>query len=188
MTSSYRVLQAVQHLRAGGVIAYPTEAVWGLGCDPRNGIAIARLLALKNRSPAKGLIMVAASRAQFGPLLSGLDELENQRFEQGWPRPMTWLVPHRGLVHPLVCGRSAKVALRVSDHPLVEILCNRFGGPVISTSANPQGRAPALDCAQVRGYFGKQIDYILQGSLGMAAAPSEIRDLASGELIRSGTP
>lgn len=188
MTSYYRVLQAVQHLRAGSMIAYPTEAVWGLGCDPRNDKAIARLLALKNRSPAKGLILVAASRAQFGPLLKGLGLPASRRLDESWPGPVTWLVPHRGLVNPLVHGRFDTVALRVSDHPLVQSLCSRFGGPVVSTSANPQGRSPALDCRQVRGYFGKQVDYLLQGSLGMAAAPSEIRDLASGELIRSGTP
>ncbi len=99
---------------------------------------------------------------------------------------MTWLVPHSGLVHPLVRGRFATVAVRISRHPVVSALCRGFGGALVSTSANIQGRQPALNAAAVRRYFCGSIDYLLAGSLGDAQRPSEIRDLVSGRVIRPG--
>lgn len=189
--SHYRLTQAAQQIALGGVIAYPTEAVWGLGCDPANERALRQLLALKQRDPAKGLILVAASVDQFAPLLQGLSKTQRQQLDDTWPGHFTWLVPHRGLVHPLVSGEFDTVALRVSAQPVVNALCKVVGGPVVSTSANPQGKDPALDGAGVRQYFGGRLDYILDGKLGfddqgIAAAPSEIRDLATGKVIRPG--
>ena len=115
----YRLSTASRVLRQGGVIAYPTEAVWGLGCDPANPSALQRILELKQRYPDKGLILVAANPEQFAPLLALLSPLQRATLAGSWPGPTTWLVPHHGLVHPLVCGRFTSVALRVSGHPLV---------------------------------------------------------------------
>jgi L-threonylcarbamoyladenylate synthase len=182
----YRLSTASRVLRQGGVIAYPTEAVWGLGCDPANPSALQRILELKQRDPDKGLILVAANPEQFAPLLALLSPLQRATLAGSWPGPTTWLVPHHGLVHPLVCGRFTSVALRVSGHPLVASICRRFGGPVVSTSANPQSRPPAMNELTVRRYFGGDLDYVLQGKLGGAERPSEIRDLVSGKIIRPG--
>ncbi len=186
MNGNFRLQMASRALRTGGVIAYPTEAVWGLGCDPWNTTALNSLLALKQRDIDKGLILVAADIEQFSPLLKTLPASQYRQLQDSWPGQTTWLVPHAGGVHPLVCGRFDTVALRVSAHPLVAALCRRFGGPLVSSSANPRGRRPALDAAAVRRYFAGQLDYILAGALGGAPRPSEIRELASGRLIRAG--
>lgn len=186
MNAGFRLSMAARVLRSGGLLAYPTEAVWGLGCDPCNGDALQRLLKLKGRDTGKGLILVAADMAQLGELLAGVSSAQRRQLNASWPGSTTWLLPHRESVHPLVHGRFSTVAVRVSAHPLVAKLCRHFGGPVVSTSANPQGRRPARDGIQVRRYFAGHIDYILNGKLGGAERPSEIRDLASGRLLRAG--
>lgn len=182
--NDYRLSAACRTLRAGGVIAYPTEAVWGLGCAPRHTEALKALLAIKGRDGDKGLILVASDASQFAELLEGLPDAQRNCLAASWPGPVTWLVPHLDRVHPLVRGRFSTVALRVSAHPRVAALCARFGGPVVSTSANPQGRPPAKDVRTVRRYFGGTLDYVLTGALGGASNPSEIRDLASGRVLR----
>lgn len=177
--------RAAQIMRAGGVVAYPTEAVWGLGCDPSDQAAVARLLGLKNRSPAKGLILLAADMAQLGPLLEGLDDLQRQRLKQSWPGPSTWLIPHHGRVPAWICGRFESVAVRVTDHPLAAGLSRAFGGPIVSTSVNPQGQPPARNQLQVRRYFGNALDDITPGKVGQRSQPSEIRDLLTGKIVRA---
>lgn len=183
MADRHALDAAVTSLRDGGVIAYPTEAVWGLGCDPDNGEALASLIRLKQRDPAKGLILIAGDIAQLEPWLAGLDKLDRQRLAASWPGPNTWLVPDNGRSKPLLRGEHASVALRVSDHPGVIALCAAFGGPLVSTSANRAGEPPALDAATVRHYFGDAV-HVLDGPLGGLSRPSTIRDLRSGEVLR----
>ncbi|WP_136066535.1 L-threonylcarbamoyladenylate synthase [Modicisalibacter radicis] len=183
MYSAATLQTAVVHLREGGLIAYPTEAVWGLGCDPDDPAALAQLLALKQRDPAKGLILIAASMVQLEPWLEGLEAPLRQRLADSWPGPLTWLVPDNGRSLPLLRGDHDRVAVRVSDHPGVIALCSAFGGPLVSTSANRAGEPPARDVATVRSYFGDAVA-ILDGSLGGHPRPSRIRDLRSGEWLR----
>ncbi|MGC3873765.1 L-threonylcarbamoyladenylate synthase [Halomonas sp. GXIMD04776] len=175
---------AIARLREGGVIAYPTEAVWGLGCDPDNAAALQTLIDLKQRDPAKGLILIAGDIHQLDPWLKGLDAVDRQRLAASWPGHVTWLVPDNGRSQPLLRGEHASVALRVSDHPLVAELCAAFGGPVVSTSANHAQQPPALDSATVHAYFGSAVQ-VVEGALGGYARPSTIRDLRSGEILRS---
>ncbi|MDX9875513.1 MAG: L-threonylcarbamoyladenylate synthase [Spongiibacteraceae bacterium] len=175
---------AVRHLRAGGVIAYPTEGVWGLGCDPDNIGALLRLLLLKQRDPAKGLILIAASEAQLAPRLAPLSAAQQAALRASWPGPVTWIVPHNKSISLLVTGGRSTVAARVSAHPIASALCRAFGGPLISTSANPSGRPAATSALAVRRYFGDQLDYILPGALGGRRGPSEIRDLLNDKLLR----
>lgn len=186
MLNSFHLHGAVRALQSGGVIAYPTEGVWGLGCDPFDAHAVARLLQLKRREPAKGLILVAATSAQFEPYLAPLTPAQRQQLLSTWPGPATWLVPHNGTVPEWITGGRPQVALRVSAHPPVVALCERFGGPLVSTSANPSGRPPARDALRVRRYFGTRLDYILQGPLGGQRGPTPIRDLRDGSLRRPG--
>ncbi len=164
-------------------MAYPTEAVWGLGCDPFNGDAVARVLALKQRPLAKGLILVAATFEQLDFLLCDLSEAQSRTLKDSWPGPNTWLVPHHGRIPVWVCGQHATVAVRVSAHPLVRALCTAYGGPLVSTSANPQGLPPARWGFQARRYFGATIGY-LPGAVDHNAKPSVIRDLITGATLR----
>jgi len=182
--SPLRLQAAVCALRRGGVIGCPTEAVWGLSCDPNNESAVAHLLALKARPVTKGLILVAASLGQIEFLLSDLTAQQRHTLSEAWPGPLTWLLPHHGRVPGWICGEHATVAVRVSDHPLVSALCAAWGGPLVSTSANRAGARPALEAFQVRRYFGDGLDYVLPGSLGTAGRPTSIRDLISGQFVR----
>lgn len=183
--ASWRLRLALQALSAGGVIACPTEAVWGLSCDPDNPVAVRRLLTLKGRRVGKGLILVAAAEQQLDFLLTGLAREQRKVLSASWPGPNTWLVPHGGKVPAWIHGDHDTVAVRVSDHPVVNVLCAAWGGPLVSTSANPAGCRPPRSRFQVKRYFGDQLDYILPGAVGSARRPTVIRDLASGQTVRS---
>ncbi len=183
MASRWQLQQAARTIRQGGIIAYPTEAVWGLGCDPWNEQAVQRILALKQRPQHKGVILVAADMQQFDWLLQGLTPEQLQLLEDSWPGPNTWLVPHQGRIPGWICGRHASVALRVSDHPLVQALC-RLSGPLVSTSANPAGRPAATSRLRIEQYFHRQLDGVLNAPLGQRQQPSTIRDLHSGHVLR----
>lgn len=183
--SRLRLNAAVAALRSEGVVACPTEAVWGLSCDPDSARAVARVLELKSRPVEKGLILVAASESQLGFLLHDLEPEQRQRLSDSWPGPNTWLVPHRNRVQPWVHGDFDTVAVRVSSHPVVQALCGAFGGALVSTSANPAGAQPPRAGFQVLRYFGGALDGMLPGAVGQANRPSQIRDLVSGNLIRA---
>ncbi len=184
--NSWHIKRAVQMLRAGGVIAYPTEAVWGLGCDPWNPIAVERLLSLKSRVVDKGLILACGDIRQLDFLLSTLNAEQYETLLQSWPDSNTWLVPDSRHTIPVwIKGAHDKVAVRVSKHSLIERLSDELGRPIVSTSANPAGSPPAMNSLRIRQYFGQHLDYIVPGSLGLEKQPSRIIDLDTGAIIRS---
>ncbi len=174
---------AASVLRGGGIVAHATEAVWGLACDPFDADAVSRLIELKGRPTAKGLIVIAATDADFAIELSMLGELDAARVRRTWPGPETWLVPNRRFPS-WITGVHATVAVRVPAHQQARRLCERFGGALVSTSANPAGRRAARNGLAVRRYFGGGIDYLLSGEVGAMAAPSRIRDAVSGARVR----
>lgn len=184
LPSSVDLQSAVQALRAGGVIAYATEGVWGLGCDPFNERAVRRVLDLKQRSEAKGLIMIAATVAQLERWLIGLDAAQRSAVLASWPGPYTWIVPVTD-APPWLSGEHRSLAVRVSAHAGVQALCNAWGGPLVSTSANRSGQAALMSAAAVQEEFGSELDFILPGVLGGDARPSEIRDARSGVVLRA---
>ncbi len=167
----------------GGLIAYPTEAVFGLGCDPDNGAAVMALLRLKRRSWRLGLILIAATPAQLAPYLYFPSGTMGRRIRASWPGPVTWVLPARPGVPYWLRGAHRGLAVRVSAHRSVQQLCARTG-PLVSTSANPSGAVAARDAHRVRCYFGPRLAYILPVATGGLAAPSEIRDGLSGAILR----
>ncbi len=176
---------ACEALHRGGVIAYPTEAVWGLGCDPENSAAIQRILELKQRPVAKGLIVVAADIDQIGQLIDPLTSTQKNQLLTTWPGPVTWLIPDPYEIFSIwVRGEHKSVAVRVSAHPLVQQLCREFGKPIISTSANIAGQPEIRDRSELVASFAEIIDCITPGELGGNGAVSEIRDLLSGKVLR----
>lgn len=185
MASTLQLRAAVRALADGGVIACPTEAVWGLSCDPDNPDAVSRLLYLKQRPVEKGLILVAADVDQLAPLLEGLTEAQRSKLALSWPGPSTWLLRHHDRVPPWIHGGSTKVAVRVSAHKGVVALCRAWGGALVSTSANPAGSRPATAQFQVQRYFQNQLDAVLPGALGGASRPTVIRDLLTDQVLRS---
>ncbi len=186
IASSIHLSLAVRALRDGGVIAYPTESVWGLGCDPWRPDAVARIWDIKRRDPGKGLILIAADWAQIAPWLVGLDAASLALLSASWPGPVTWLVPVPADFPAWLRGRHETVALRVSAHPGVQALCHAFGGALVSTSANRAGHPAARSLFDVRQRLGGELDFILPGATGGLARPTEIRDLSSQRVIRAG--
>lgn len=182
----YHLARAVAVVRAGGIIAYPTEAVFGLGCDPRNESAVRRILAIKRRPPAKGLILIAAGFAPLAPFIEPLDAASLAQVQAAWPGPVTWLLPARPWVPVWLRGRHDTLAVRVTAHPTAAALCRLWGGPLVSTSANRSGQPPARSALSVRRRLGREVDYILPGAVGGAGRPTEIRDFRSGRVVRPG--
>lgn len=186
MTSSLTLAAAVNALKSGGVIAYPTEAVWGLGCDPFDEAAVSRLLAIKHRPVNKGLILVAGRVAQLDGLLDW-DALPADRCEAvraSWPGPNTWIAAATARVPRWITGDHVGVAVRVSAHPVVVALCDAFGGPLVSTSANLGGQPPAFSRDALDPALLARLDAITDGETGGLAAPTAIRDALSGDTLR----
>ena len=186
MRTSLSVDDAASLLRRSGVVAYPTEAVWGLGCDPFDEAAVARLLALKQRPVDKGLILIAGLLDQFDGLLDW-DALPVDRQEAvfaSWPGPNTWIVPATGRVPHWITGAHDGVAVRVSAHPAVIALCAAFGGPLVSTSANPAGAPPPRTLDAFDPALVAALDGVVAGSTGGLERPTAIRDARSGEALR----
>lgn len=184
LPSAFQLAAVCRTLRAGGVIAYPTEAVWGLGCEPFDEDACRRLLALKRRDWRKGLIVIAADVAQLQPYLGALDAAQLKPALDSWPGPATWLVPAAPTVPSWVRGEHDSIAVRVTAHPVAAALCRAYGGALISTSANLAGHEPARTRVQLAARLGAEIDAVVPGRVGERKSPTSIRDLLTGKLLR----
>ena len=181
------VNKAASIIKNGGVIAYPTEAVWGLGCDPWNKQAVCRILEIKQRSVEKGVILIGSSEDQFAPLLDPLSSKARAKLKSTWPGPFTWLIPDPdGWTPDWIKGLFDTVAVRISAHPLAKALCEATGHPIVSTSANIAGKDPLLTYSSIEEEFGSLLDGIVTGETGERKTPSKIQDLSSGELVRAG--
>ncbi|MCQ1058827.1 L-threonylcarbamoyladenylate synthase type 1 TsaC [Photobacterium sp. ZSDE20] len=180
--------QVVAALRQQDVIAYPTEAVFGVGCDPDSETAVNKLLALKQRPIEKGLILIAANYEQLAPYIddSALSEEQKARIFASWPGPVTWVMPTKPGVPRFLTGQFDTIAVRVTDHPQVQQLCLAFGKPLTSTSANLTGQEPGRTVADVEAQLGNQLSAILQGETAGRNNPSEIRDAITGNIFRQG--
>ena len=181
---SIHISKAVRHLSQGHVIAYPTEGVWGLGCNPFNHHAVQRVLEIKRRPEHKGLILVASRIEQVEPWLRMLSRDQRQSVLKSWPGPYTWVFPETGLLPKWITGRHSSVAIRVSAHPLVRELCDAWGGLLVSTSANVATRPAATRRIQVQKSLHGQVDYILPGETLGSNKPSQIREALTGTQIR----
>lgn len=180
-----RIQSCCRALRRGECIAYPTEAVWGLGCDPHNRHAVATILRMKQRPIYKGLILAAGHIDDFAFLIDRLAPDMRAKVASSWPGHVTWLVPHHNLVPGFISGNSDKVAVRVSAHPVVGALSKAFGGPIVSTSANPAGRPSALNQLEVRRYFRNEALVCASGRVGVEKRASRIIDAETGKVLRA---
>lgn len=178
--------QAARVLRRGGIVAYPTESCYGLGCDPRRHAAVRRLLHLKQRRCDKGLILIADRIERLSPYLQPLSREILAKVSTTWPGPSTWLLPVRKPVSRWLRGDHPTLAVRVTAHPGAAALCRYTRGAIVSTSANRGGRPPARSAAAVIHEFGNRIDYVLPGNLGRLKRPTEIRDAQTDAVIRPG--
>lgn len=171
------------HLRRGGLIAYPTESCYGLGCDPRNLRALRRLVALKGRDAAKGLLLIADRFRRLAPFVGVLKAADRARMAKTWPGPVTWVVPASSACPALLTGGRPTVAVRVTAHPGAARLCRALGMALVSTSANRAGEHPAKTAAQCRRMFGARVR-VIDGRIGTRRRPSTLVDLATGAVLR----
>ena len=175
---------AITALQSGGVIAFPTESVFSLGCDPFNHDAVTKVLQLKQRPIDKGFILIAADWSQVDHLVHTIPPQALARVLATWPGPVTWTFPCTDEVPEWVRGAHDTVAIRITDHPICANLCIQSGGPIISTSANVNGEAPATDELALNLVFPEGIDCLVPGKLGGRSAPTPILDAVTGEVYR----
>lgn len=171
------------HLRRGGLVAYPTESCYGLGCDPRNLRALKRLIQLKGRDAAKGLLLIADHIKRLQPFMNPPSTADRIRMQRSWPGPVTWVVPASSACPPLLTGGRPTIAVRVTAHPVAARLCRSLGMALVSTSANKSGQKPAQTAAECRRMFGAQVR-VIAGRIGQRRRPSTLIDLATGTILR----
>ncbi|MFT5258619.1 MAG: L-threonylcarbamoyladenylate synthase [Saprospiraceae bacterium] len=187
MVADSNIHKAALILKEGGIIAYPTESCYGFGCLPDNTAGIERILAIKNRSWQKGLILVADELTAFSNYILPLAQIEAsalKRAEASWPGPFTWLFPINAACSPLLKGSFDTLAVRLSAHKMVRKLSEACSSAIVSTSANKQGQPAMVSYDQVMTEFNDQLDYVLEGDIGGDTTASEIRDLLTQQLIR----
>jgi L-threonylcarbamoyladenylate synthase len=182
--SLFKQQQICRLLAKGQVLAYPTEAVYGLGCDPLNEIAVRNLLALKQRAINKGLILIAANFGQLEAYLK-YDEPILQRILTPTSKLITWVVPTQAWVPKWLTGDYQTLAIRLTEHPIAKKICDQFASPIVSTSANPSHRPPARTALQVRHYFPQATINILNDKIGGHQQPSKIYDVLTGRCLRA---
>ena len=179
-----QLTEAVKVLRAGGVIAYPTEYCFGLGCDPRNQASVERLLQIKQRAATQGVILIAADLTQIEDYAE-LDALTRlAEIQASWPGPNTWLLPTKANVPTWVRGKHTTIAMRIPGHTLSRALCREFGHAIVSTSANRHGQPALLTTEGVVAELGDELDLVVDAPVGGSASASTIRDAISGQILR----
>lgn len=169
-------------LRRGGVIAYPTESCYGLGCDPKNRRAVEKIFQLKGRAAAKGLILIAANRNQLRPYAKR-SAIEAAWKTGRWPGPVTWVLPVSKSCPAWLTGEHQTIAVRITAHAGAASLCSQLGMALVSTSANKSGDAPAITSEQCAQIFGKHVR-VIPGKIGLRKRPSTLIDFATGKVLR----
>ena len=203
MTTS-SITQAASCVKAGQLLAYPTESVWGIGCDPYNEAAVQQILSIKQRPQAKGMIVITDSAERLALLLAPLDKAQRDRILASWQtdsehadpqykQAYTWLLPippaYANTIPAWITGQHQTVAVRVIAHPMIRALCQQLVsehnpfGLLVSTSCNPSGHNPAMTYGEAQQYFGEQISYLQAETLGYTL-PSQIREATTGLIVR----
>lgn len=177
---------AIECLQDGDVLAYPTEAVYGLGCAPNHEQAVRRILTLKARDVSKGLIVVAGDMAQLNEWIDPMRLMtEFPHVLQSWHNPdqaVTWLLPCKPSTPKWLTGQFDTLAVRLSHHPQVKALCEALGHGIVSTSANPSGKPAAESSTEVATYFPSLA--ILDGDTLQFKQPSSIKDAHTHQKVR----
>lgn len=179
-----QIRQAIEVLDRGGVIAYPTEAVYGLGCRADNRTATERICELKDRQVDQGVIVLIRDLEQLGDWIEPISDKQREKLATTWPGPVTWLIPATEHCPAWLKGKHPSLAVRQSAHPLCKQICAALDVPLVSTSANRSGQAPATSAEEADKIFGDEVDLIIDAPLGDAEKPSAIFDLRSGDKLR----
>ena len=182
--SPWALNRFVHAVSQGAIFGYPTDTIWGFGCHPLIASSVARILQIKNRGADKGLILLS-SRLEYCADYVGLDTEQLQPVLSTTNHPTTWLVPASENCPAWIRGNNSTVAIRITDHPLLEFLCDRLEAPIVSTSANRHGKATARNSVQMHKQFGVELDFIVTGFITGSNRPSEIKSLLNGTTARN---
>lgn len=174
--------EAASLLKKGEVIAYPTEAVYGFGCDPSNDDAILKILKLKQRDPSKGMLIVGAILGHILPFVGELDPDILNKVMKTWPGPVTWILPTSMQLSGLLTGGRPTIAARVSAHQTVNEICNQYCKAIVSTSVNIQGEEPFKTAQEVMDAFPNIP--VVAGEIGQEDKPTQIIDSITDKIIR----
>jgi L-threonylcarbamoyladenylate synthase len=183
MASNFAIRLAAHHVRQGDVIAYPTDTVYGLGCDPLNTAALVYLNSLKNRPPGKGLILLASSIDQLADYIE-LHDTDSRKRLSAEPSPTSWIVPANKHLPDVLTGGADTVAVRITQSTVVRTLCEHLGHPLVSSSANPGGRPPALNSLQLHRWFHGRIASILIDDGAGTGKPSTLKHIHTQHIYR----
>lgn len=189
ITNDLSVAAGVEAIRQGKVIVYPTESVYGFGCDPMQPLAVEKIIALKNRASHKGFILIISKIAQLTPYIDW-DKIADSDWgvvEKSWPGPVTWILPAKQSVNALLLGSNQTIAIRMSSHPIAKALCDTMNGAIVSTSVNHSEQAPLMQPDIIQSQFSDDISGIVTGSLGTQSKPSWVIDFASQTVLRAGS-
>ena len=184
MPTQLQINKAIETIRNGGVIAYATEAVYGLGCDPDNFTAIQKILDLKGRDAKQGFILIASQVSQVEKYLGELSPQERELLEKNWPEPTTLILPAQESVSKLITGGRSTIAVRITTHTDTKNLCEALKHALISTSANRSGQPAITQAGQTQEQFSDGVDYLYPSTIGKANKPSTIIDAKSGKILR----
>lgn len=179
MNKPCSIKDAIEILHQGGIIGYPTESCYGLGCDPNHKRAVKSIYELKQRDMHKPMILIVSEWRHLEQLHVSLSTQQLEQLRETWPGPTTWLIKSR---HPL--AHNGKIAIRMVDHPIAKALCDQWNGPLISTSANLSDMRSATTIPMLIDYFDDQIDGIVAGDVGDRSQPSRIIDLETLTQLR----
>ncbi len=181
------VAQAVTLLQSGAIIAYPTESMYGFGCDPRQYAAVQALLHLKQRAEAKGLLLVSGEFAHLAPYIA-LDQVSVAQWDAiwaHWPGFRTYIFPASVSAPSWITGEHSGIALRLSQHPVITQLSQAFGHPIVSTSANYTSQPPIVSLKELRDVF-PGVAGVVEGDVGEYRQASTIQDVLTGKIFRAG--
>ncbi|MEK7728685.1 MAG: L-threonylcarbamoyladenylate synthase [candidate division KSB1 bacterium] len=182
------IAQAVAALREGQVLAYLTDTMYGLGVDPRNGEAVARLYALKQRAPQKAIPLIVGSKEMLADWIKNFPPLAEKLAEHFWPGPLTMIFHAHEHAPPQLSAGTNKIAMRVPDSVLARELSSHLGAPITSTSANLSGDAAVLAVDDIVTQLGHEIDLVLDSGTVIHTSPSTIIDVTTAppRLVRPG--
>jgi L-threonylcarbamoyladenylate synthase len=182
MASDFPIRHAAHIIRSGGIIAYPTDTIYGLGCDPHNADAVDSINLLKQRPPNKPFILLAGHIDQIAPLITISKEQKNLITQAA--EPTSWIVTASPHAPAWLTDKQNSLTIRISNNAIVKKLCGVLGHAIVSTSANPAGKKPASNSLELHQYFHNHVDKILASQKKLTARPSKIIRLCDNRIIR----
>jgi L-threonylcarbamoyladenylate synthase len=180
--------EAAKWIRNGGLVALPTDTLYGLAVDPFCSDAVRRLFAVKGRAPDQALPLIAADTGQVEAHLAVLPPIGEQLAQRFWPGPLTLLVPAPVALARDVAAGTGRVGVRVPAHEIARAICRNADRPITATSANRSGQPPTADPAEVERTLGDAVDVLIDAGLAPGGSPSTIVDVtgATPTLVRAG--